>query len=207
MLTSWLSQDDVEFDEGGWLTLLTPETLLILGAVLFVLVVVAAILGWVIFRRLRRNQNIRRWVGELRTKAQPPGPMRELGELRARLRESRTRANTAVAQAEERGSWRSAPADLPTLAQRLEESAADLDGRIARYERQPEDRVQEAVPELRKQVALMEESEGTLHRGLELASLPSDTASIEQLQQEMNDEVYALEAYREAYRDFGDGKA
>ena len=207
MLTSWLSQGDVEFEDGGWLNLLNPETLLILGAILFVLLVVATILGWVIFRRLRRNQSIRRWASELRMKAQPPGPKRELGELRARLRESRTRANTAVAQAEERGSWRSAPADLPTLARRLEDSAADLDERIARYERQPEDRVREALEELHKQVTLLEQSERTLHRGLELASLPSDTASIEQLQHEMNDEVYALEAYREAYRDFGDGKA
>lgn len=206
MLTLWLSQDDVEFEDGGWLSLLNPETLLILGVVLLVLLIVAAILGWIIVRRLRRNQRVRRWVGDLRTRTQPPGPMRDLSELRARLQTSRSRANTAVAQAEERGSWRAAPADLPTLARRLEESATDLDGRIARYERQPEQRVSEAIPELRKQVALIEESEGTLHRGLELASLPSDTATIEQLQREMNDEVYALEAYRDAYRDLGDGK-
>jgi|GEM_PF-4406019 len=205
MLTSWLSQDDVELEDGGWLNLLTPETLLILGAVLLVLLVVALILGWIVVRRVRRNPNIRRWMGELRTKAQPPGPMREIAELRTRLQQSRTRAHNAVGQAEESGTWRSAPADLPTLARRLDDSAADLDERIAHYEAQPEHRIREALPELHKQVGMLEKSEGSLHRGLELASLPSDTASIEQLQHDMNDEVYALEAYREAYRDLGDG--
>lgn len=206
MRTLWLSQDELEFEDGGWLNLLSPETLLILGVVALVVFIVVVIVGWVVVRRVRRNPRVRRWVGDVRTRAQPPGPKRELSELRERLRGSRARTNTAVAQAEERGSWRSAPADLPTLARRLEESAADLDQRIARYEEQPESRVREGLPELRKQVELMEESEGTLHRGLELSSLPSDTASIEQLQQDMNDEVYALEAYQEAYRDFGNGK-
>jgi len=205
MPTSWLSQEDVEFEDGGWLNLLTPETLLILGAVLLVLLVVAVILGWIVFRRARRNPSIRRWMGELRTKAQPAGPMREIAELRARLQQSRTRAHNAVAQAEEHGTWRSAPADLPALARRLDDSAADLDERISRHEGQPEQRIREALPELHKQVDLLEKSESTLHRGLELASLPSNTASIEQLQQDMNDEVYALEAYRDAYRDFDDG--
>lgn len=206
MLTVWLSQDE-EIEDVGWLNLLTPETLLILGVTFLVLLVLAALLAWLVVRRVRRNQRVRRWVGALRTRAQPEGPMRDLGELRRRLGDSRARASTAVAQAEERGSWRSAPADLPTLAQRVEESAAELDKRMARYEAQPERRVREALPELRKQVNLVEESEVTLHRGLDLASLPSDTANLEQLQQEMNDEVYALKAYRDAYREFGDGKA
>lgn len=205
MRTLWLSQEEIEGDE--WLNLLNAETLLVLGAVLLVLLLVAVLVAWIVVRRLRRNPKVRGWVGDLRTKAQPAGPMRDLSELRARLRDIRGRASTAVAQAEDSGAWRSAPADLPTLARRLDESAADLDARMARYEGQPEHRVSEALPELRKQVDLMEQSEGTLHRGLDLAALPSDTASIEQLQQEMDDEVYAMEEYRKAYRDFGDGKS
>src|SRR5699024_5871113 len=127
MLTSWLSQDDVELEDGGWLNLLTPETLLILGAVLLVLLVVALILGWIVVRQGRRNPKTRRWLVERRTKAQPLGPMREIAEVRTRLQHARSRAHHAVGQAEERGRWLSAPADLPTLARRLVDSAADLD--------------------------------------------------------------------------------
>lgn len=209
MLTAPLSQDDddeLEINDGGWLELLTPQTLLILGVVLLVLLIVAAIVGWIIFRRLRRSQTVRRWAANVRTQAQPPGPKRDLSELRVQVQDIRNRTSAAVQGAEERGTWRTAPADLPTLAGRLEESAADLDERIAGHERQPEQRVREALPQLREQVQLMEECEATLHRGLELASLPSDIASIERIQQEMDDEVHALEAYRQAYRDFGDGK-
>lgn len=204
---AWLSQDeDEEFDDGGLLQALSPETLLVLGIIALVVLIVAAVVGWLLLRRLRRSRTVRHWTGAVRTQMTPEGPLRELSELRGELQGIQDRTREAVLAAEARGTWRDAPADLPTLATRLEETAAGLADRLAGYARQPEQRVAEILPDSREQVRLMGESERTLHRGLELASLSPDGGDLGQLQRDMTDEVQALQAYRDAYRRFEGGR-
>lgn len=197
--------------EGWWLDLLTPEVVLALVGVFVVVLLAAVLAAWLVYRRVRRNGTVRRWVDKGRVTARahalPPGPAREVAELRVRLREARDRARTALDAAGQHGASATALAHLPALAARLEDQAAYLDGRLAALERHPPHRVGDALPQLREQVGMVEEAEATLHRGLDLSVLPGQAGDMQQLQQELDGEVQALQTYQETYRDVGGGRS
>lgn len=202
---------DVFVDEGGgefwWFELLTPEVLLVFSGLALLLFLVAVVGTWLLVRRLRRSGTVRRWAESgllnARAHALPPGPAREVAELRVQLQGIRDRAGDAVTTAQRQGLADTAQAHLPALGTRVERTAAGLDERLAGLERHPPERVENVLPELREQVRKVEEAEGTLHRGMELAALPPETEDVQQLQRDLDNEVQALQAYQETYRDLG----
>lgn len=202
---------DVFVEDGGsefwWLEFLTPEVLLVLAGLAVLLLLVATVGTWLLVRRLRRSGRIRRWAESsllnARAHALPPGPAREVAELRVQVQGIRDRAREAVSAAEQQGASDAARAQLPALGGRVERTAAGLDERLAGVERHPPERVENVLPELREQVRRVEEAEGTLHRGVELSALPPETEDVQRLQRDLDDEVRALEEYHETYRDLG----
>lgn len=107
-----------------WLTLLTPDLVIaVLGALLVVLVI-AAIVGLLLYRRARRDGRWSPLVLALKLETTPPGPRREILKLRLRLQRALYRARRAVATSAREGR---PVGDLAGLLERAERAAAIID--------------------------------------------------------------------------------
>lgn len=193
--------------EFWWLEFLTPEVLLVLSGLALLLFLIAVVGTWLLVRRLRRSGTVRRWAESgllnARAHALPPGPAREVAELRVQVQGVRDRARDAGAAAQRQDASGSAQAQLPALGARVEQTAAGLDERLAAMERHPPERVENVLPELREQVRRVEEAEGTLHQGVQLSTAPPEAEDFQRLQRDLDNEVQALQEYNDTYRDLG----
>lgn len=116
---------EIEGSDGlWWLSLLSPELVLaVLGALLVVLVI-AAIVGLLLYRRARRDGRWSPLVLALKLETTPPGPRREILKLRLRLQRALYRARRAVATSAREGR---PVGDLAGLLERAERAAAIID--------------------------------------------------------------------------------
>ena len=107
-----------------WLSLLSPDLVIALVGALLVIVLLAAIVGLVLYRRARRDGRWSPLVLALRLEATPPGPRREVLKLRLRLQRALFRARRAVATSAREGR---PVGDLAGLLERAERAAAIID--------------------------------------------------------------------------------
>lgn len=129
---------------------------LVAAAVLFVAVLVAALLGWIAWRRARRSAAWRSATLRLRAELDPSPARRTVARLRARLDEAAGETAVAVETVAAEG-W--AVADLSTLARRFTHVADSMQTELALLAREPDSGV---VAEA------LSEAEARVRRALEI---------------------------------------
>lgn len=116
---------EIEGPEGlWWLTLLTPDLVFAILGALLVIILIAAIVGLVLYRRARRDGRWSPLMLAVRLETTPPGPRREILKLRLRLQRALYRARRAVARSAKEGR---PVGDLAGLLERAERAAAVID--------------------------------------------------------------------------------
>lgn len=195
-------------DGGGggtaWLQFLTPQVVLILAGVLLVLLLVVALVVWRVYRRARRSGALERGLLAVRAQALPPGPARELAELRRRLRGGVEGVERAVTLAELQGT--PVAGDMRLLVGNLRRVAASMDADLQAVERGRDPQRQRAeLANLGKEVGLLLAAAGRARDALALTAAADREVQLRQVTAEVDDQVAALDAYRQAYRELGSG--
>jgi hypothetical protein len=118
-------------DELSWLLSLDPAVLAVLGGVVLVLLVVAALAGWLLVRRIRRNPLVARarvlgvqGATAVAARRLPPGPRRTAAELQLEIARARDRLRRQVATAQAAGAHLG---DVPRLLPVLEDEGNRLE--------------------------------------------------------------------------------
>ncbi len=195
-------------DDGGdttlWVQFLTPTVLLVGGVVLLVLLLVLPFVVWRVWRRVRRSGAIERGLLEVRAQALPAGVARELAELRLRLRASVNGLARAVAQADEGGR---PIADMVLLLGRLQRVAESMDTDLGAVERSRDPDWQRAeLTAIGREVQLVIAAAGRAREALARTAAGEREVQLRQVAAEVDDQVAALDSYRQAYRELGDGR-
>ncbi|GAB3345231.1 hypothetical protein [Modestobacter lapidis] len=110
-------------DELSWLLSLDPTMIAVLGGVILVLLVVAALVGWLVLRRVRRNPLVARarqlgvrGATAVAARRLPPGPRRAAAELQLDIARARDRLRHQMSTAQATGAHLGdVPALLPSL--------------------------------------------------------------------------------------------
>jgi len=176
-------------DGGSNLNWLTPQTLLTLGGLGLALLLVAAVIGWLLWRRLRRTGVVKHGLAELRTAITRPGPARDIALLRKDMRDNLTATRQVLTNLPD------APAGLELLTARLDSEAAALDQMLALLEREPDRALlEQTLPPIRLQEHALITGLGQIRRtALTLTTdLPGSTS--EKLQQELADQIAGIQA-------------
>lgn len=189
-------------DEGGapWLwSLLTPQVLIVLAIVVTVLV--GVLLGLAVWgvRRARRSgalargrRAVERAQLTLRAQTAPPGPARELAQLRLDLREVVGRTSTAVTATQAAGD---PVGDLPGLCRRLQQVTVALDTELRLLEHDPDGAdVRVLLPALRARAGELEGSARAVRDAAAAARHGMAEASLAELTADVDQEVAALRA-------------
>lgn len=195
-------------DDGGdttlWLQFLTPTVLLVGGVVLLVLLLVVSFVVWRVWRRVRRSGVIERGLLEVRAQALPAGVARELAELRLRLRAGVNGLAQSVAQAGAEGR----PADdMMLLLGKLQRMAESMDADLRAVERSRNPDWQRAeLAALGQEVQQVLTAAGRAREALARTAADDREVQLRQVAAKVDDQVEALDAYRQAYRELGDGR-
>ena len=133
--------DLADDDELSWLVSLDPTVIAVLGGVLLVLLVITALAGWLVVRRVRRSPLVTR-SRELASRGRelglhgatavaarrlPPGHRRSAAELQLEVLRSRERLRQQVATARAAGAHLG---DVPGLVPSLEAEGRRLEQRL-----------------------------------------------------------------------------
>lgn len=196
-------------DEGGYggvnlISLLTPGTLLALLIALGVLLLVVGVAGTLVYRKVRRSSLLRDGLLALRTQALPPGPARELAELRQRLRRATAGSSEAVRLASSRGRNLG---DLPGLSLRLDNLARELDLDLELLAGEPDRaRLQTLLPAVRQRVDGVAAAAAELRAAsLSTGATVRDSAMTE-LGASLEAESERVRLWSQAYRELGGGQ-
>lgn len=205
---NWLADGGV--DGVNLVGLLTPGVLIALLVAAAVLLVVAAITGWLLWRRVRRSGILargrsvaQRGLLTVGAQALPPGPRRDLAGLQAQVSGSRAElAGQAEAAAASGGYLGDLPVVLPRLdadGLRLERALAALvfssdERRIARDQPQITASARAYIDAAQRALAALRTAEAA-GRGPQTARLYAD----------VDDAAAGLNAYSDAYRELGKG--
>ena len=176
-------------DGGSNLSWLTPQTLLTLGGLGLALLLVAAVIGWLLWRRLRRTGVVKQGLAELRTAITRPGPARDLALLRKEMRDNLTATRQVLT------SLPDAPAGLELLTARLDSEAAGLDQMLALLQHEPDKAfLEQALPPIHKQVQTVTAGLGQIRRTALTFTSDLRGSSSEELQQELADQIAGIQA-------------
>jgi len=188
-----------------------PGTVYLVAAgVLLVLLV--ALLVWLrhLWRRSRRQGLLRpdrvgRALLAVRAQSLPAGPARDAEALRLRLDTELAATRAGVAAAAAAG----VPVDaLASVLGRLQAVAAGVDGRLRALQSEPDPAHRAsglAATRLAAEQVLT--SAGRIRSALSGTRTALDQPSLDAVRREVDDEVSALTAYTQAYRDLGGGRA
>lgn len=192
-------------DTTFWVQFLTPGVLLAVGAVVLVLLLVGGFVLWRVWRRAKRSGAVDRALLAVRAQALPPGPARELAELRRRLRAGVDGLAQAIARADAEGR----PAgDMPALLRRVRRVAESVDGDLRAVERGRDPDWQRAeLAALGREVDQLLASVGRARDALAQTAAADREPRLHAIRAEVDDQVAALDAYRRAYRELGGGRA
>lgn len=188
-----------------WLALLTPDLVIaVLGALLVVLVI-AAIVGLLLYRRARRDGRWSPLVLALRLETTPPGPRREILKLRLRLQRALYRARRAVATSAREGR---PVGDLAGLLERAERAAAIIDQDL-RILGPDDDRVtlRDRLGVARSRVEEFEQVTSRLAETASLALGGEVDGSLAELRSDADRELVALRAGVDSLDRIGTGDA
>lgn len=196
--------DEGEYGGVDLISLLTPGTVLALLIALGVLLLVFAVAGTLAYRKLRRSSRLRDGMLAVRTRALPPGPARELAQLRQRLRQASAAAADAVRLASSRGRDLG---ELPRLSLRLDNLARELDLDLELLAGEPDPaRLQALLPAAAQRV------DGVADAAAELraASLSTGAAvrdsALTELGASLQAESERVRLWSQAYRELGGGR-
>ena len=118
---------DIEGPGGlWWLTLLSPGLVLAILGALLIIVLVAIVLGLLVYRRARRDGRWGPLVLALQLESAPPGPRREVLKLRMQLQRALARARRAVAASVSEGSR----SEIDDLCERALRTGAIIDRQL-----------------------------------------------------------------------------
>ncbi len=189
-------------DGGGWWLLLNhPGALAALAVAVLVLVLIAAITGWVIVRRLRRSGVFGRGLLQLRAQGLPAGPGRELAALRLSLEQATDYTAKSVALAQQAGR---PVGDLPALTRRLLGVRSALDGELALLEREPDPaRLRTVLPAARARTEEVTAAATRIRNALGQVEAADTGADMDALTADVSTEVNALQAGVASLRGLG----
>lgn len=166
---------------------LTPGLLITLAVVVLVLLAVASLVAWRIWRAVHRSGALERGLLQMRA-AGASGPTQELAALRLRLRDSLVQTSRVLQTLPGLDAGR-----LAELNRRLQAIGDDLDAELRLLEREPDrDYLTRILPSLRTRVGqLLTGSIGLRETAMGLG----DAFAIEdptQLEQDISDEISSL---------------
>ncbi len=197
-------------DSGGdggalwWQGLLTPQVLLIGGAVLLLLVLILAWIGWRVVRRVRRSGSLQRGLLAVRAQTLPPGPGRELAELRQQLSVSLQATDQLVKATVAEQRITGFQAD--SLLAALRSTAGQVDADLRTLEHEPDKTQQRsALLALRPQVVSLIAASGRTRQALTDSASVDRQAALQMINDQVRDQTTALQAYLQAYRELGGG--
>lgn len=190
-----------------WISLLTPQTIAVLGVLLLVLLLIVVVAGALVYRKLRRSPLLRDQLlslRSLRAQALPPGLGRDVAQLRGRLRRclSAVQELTGLVRSRDRDAG-----ELVLLAQRLERIGDTLDTDLAILEGAP-DRpgVRELVADAESRVTELEQASGRLRETALRRDAAVSAVAIQSLNQELGQHQERVRAWEQAYRELGGGQ-
>jgi len=187
-----------------WISLLTPQTIAVLGVVLLVLLLIVVVTGALVYRKLRRSSLLRDQLLSLRAQALPPGLGRDVAQLRGRLRRclSAVQELTGLVRSRDRDAG-----DLVLLAQRLERLCDTLDTDLAILAGAP-DRpgVRELVADAESRVKELEQASGRLREAALRRDAAVSAVAIRSLNEELGQHQERVRAWEQAYRELGGGQ-
>lgn len=195
-------------DDGGGgsspVFLLTPQVILTLAAIALVLLLIVAIIVWRIYRRVRRSGVLERGLLMARSQGLPAGPGREIAQLRRDLRAGIASTELMISR-----SGTSGPAsDLGLILGGLTSAAQAIDTDLHAMERDPDPGQQRAGLALfRPQVQRLIEAASQTRLALTQTAAVEQEAQLQAVSAQVLAQTQALEAYRQAYRELGGGRA
>lgn len=199
--------------DGGWWQLaqqVPGRVWLIAAGVLLVLLVV--VLVWLrhLWRRSRRQGLLRpdrvgRALLAVQAQSLPGGPARDAAALRLRLDTELAATRAGVAAAAAAG----VPVDaLTSVLGRLQDVAAGVDGRLRALQSEPDAAHRAAgLAVARPAAEQVLTSAGRIRSALSGTRMALDQPSLDAVRREVDDEVGALTAYTQAFRELGGGRA
>ncbi|WP_369138299.1 hypothetical protein [Modestobacter versicolor] len=199
---------DVDDDaEPSWLLSLDPAVVAVLSGVLVVLLLVTALVGWLVLRRVRRSPLVTR-SRELAARGRelgahgatavaarrlPPGHRRSAAELRLEVRRSRDRLRQQVAGAQAAGAHLG---DVPGLLPSLEAEGSRLEQRLRQRALAADaGDLPDPEPEVRTYVATLADVCDAVHQAEQAAWSGARPAT------DVADAVSALRAHTAAYQE------
>lgn len=181
-----------------WVYFLTPQVVATLLIAALVLLLIAAIVGLIAYRRFRHDPRVGRAKLMLLEQYGTPGPRRNLARLRLRLEEAVQGAHRAVASLDASGGPRG---ELASLAHRLETAAHALDAQLRFLQSERDDATLRDLLRLARD--RVEELEAIVQRirTAVFASLNGEMdTTITELTTDVDREVLALQAGVDALR-------
>jgi hypothetical protein len=193
-------------DELGWVLSLDPAVLAVLGGLGLVLLLVVAVVGWLVVRRVRRTPLVARArelgaqgataATALAARRLPPGPRRTAAELQLDIARARDGLRRQVATARAAGAHLG---DVPALLPSLEAESTRLEQLLRRRALAPDatDRADQAglVAEARRHLDVLADAcEAVAEAGRAAAGAGRVTGDVA-------DAVDALRAHTAAYRE------
>jgi hypothetical protein len=197
-------------DGANLVGLLSPGVLIALFVAAAVLLVVAAITGWLIWRRVRRSGIIargrmaaQRGLLAVGAQALPEGPRRDLAGLQAQVSQSRAELARQVASADASGGYLG---DLPRVLPRLDADGLRLERALAALVFSgDEQRIARDQPHIAASARAYIDAAGRALAALGTSQAAGRGPQMARLYGDVDDAVAGLNAYSDAYRELGGG--
>lgn len=170
-----------------------PGWVYVAGAVLVVVVLLVALIGgWLVYRRMRRSGTWRRTMLNLQAEGMPAGPRRELAELRLELDQALGDARGAITALDAGGG---AQGDLASLVRRLEAIGGGLSAQLDVLGRTvQDDGLAAMLPSLAPRVADVQQISGRICAASAASMGGAAQTELEDVTGDVRDELTALDA-------------
>lgn len=171
---------------------LSPGLVIAAAVVVAVLLALVALLGWWGVRRVRRSGLLDRGLLQARAAVLPPGPAKDIAELRQLLRGSLAQTRKVLSAVSD-GSG--APESLTDLLRRLEVTTGSLDAQLRLVQSEPDQTyLQQVLPPLRERVHSVDSDAVRLRRTALRLQSEGDRLQRTMLEDDLRDSVAGLEA-------------
>lgn len=173
------------------------------AVVLLVLLLIATLIVWRVYRRIRRSHAWDRGVAAIRAQAQPPGPGRDITRMRGDLREEVDAADVMLSRAED---GRLFTADARALVDDLKINAAAVDADLASIEAYADPtRQRSALDALGSQVARLVQPSYLARQTMLQTEATDRERRLTALSEQIEQQAAALKIYRQGAHDLDIG--
>lgn len=171
---------------------LSPGLVVAVAGVVVVLLVLVALLGWWGVRRVRRSGLLDRGVLQARAAVLPPGPAKDIAELRQLLRDSLAQTRKVLGTVSD---GPGAPESLTDLLRRLEVTTGSLDAQVRLVQSEPDQiYLLQVLPSLRERVHSADSDAVRLRRTALRFQSEGNRLQRTLLEDDLRDSVAGLEA-------------